>query len=67
MTDIERLERHTHFREGEVRCIKCGKTFWLFFNGGELDSKRCCGYLYRLEHMQVDLAIYYDPDCDLDA
>jgi len=29
----------------------------LWFNGGELDSKSCCGYEFYLEHTEIDFVI----------
>ncbi len=37
----------------EINCQKCGKEITLWFNGGELDDGRCCGYRYALEHRKV--------------
>lgn len=31
----------------------CGKTITLWWNGGELDYKQCCGYTYSLAHGDI--------------
>lgn len=41
----------------KVDCDKCGKVLVLFFNGGELDMKDCCGITYELEHSKIDLVV----------
>lgn len=41
-----------------VVCRGCGKEVRLYFNGGELDTKRCCGYTYALEHGEIYLVVY---------
>lgn len=55
---IREIERVEDFVSGEVQCRRCGKTLHLHFNGGELDSERCCGLHYTTEHTQIDLVIY---------
>lgn len=57
MKEVE-VGRVKDFSEGNVRCIKCGREFLLFWNGGELDEERCCGATYRTEHQATDLVIY---------
>ena len=43
------------FSDGDVTCA-CGKTFTMFWNGGELDRHHCdCGRLYFTEHRGVVL------------
>jgi hypothetical protein len=37
------------FCEGEVTCPRCGTSFRLYFNGGELDGTECCGINFRTE------------------
>lgn len=32
-----------------VTCLGCGTALTLWYNGGELDIKECCGYLYYLD------------------
>lgn len=39
-------------------CRGCGKIITLKFNGGELDSSTCCGFIYTLEFPRIDLVIY---------
>jgi hypothetical protein len=56
MTKTE-IDRICNWEKGEVTCRGCGKTIHLFFNGGELDARRCCGYVYETEHVQIDLVI----------
>ena len=49
------------WRDGDAwrfpRCIACGKELILYFNGGELDCKTCCGYKYEAVHGRIDLEI----------
>ena len=63
MEEIERQENvlinAAHICLGYT-CKGCGKTIRLFFNGGKLDEKHCCGYIYRLEHKQVDFVVLRD-------
>lgn len=40
-----------------TRCIRCGNTLKLSFNGGELDIKFCCGLTYELDAPQIDFVI----------
>jgi hypothetical protein len=38
-----------------VTC-KCGREFWLYFNGGEMDRRECaCGRVYETEIRSVCL------------
>lgn len=41
-------------------CKGCGKNIRLWFNGGELDERQCCGYTYRLEHKRIDFVVEKD-------
>lgn len=35
----------------QVQCTRCGQPVVLWFNGGELDYKKChCGRLHSLQH-----------------
>ncbi len=54
MKEIQRIEG---FESGDFQCIKCGGTFHLYFNGGELDRHECCEILYKTEYVRVDLVI----------
>ena len=47
-----------HFDSGDTKCIRCGKTLHLNWNGGELDEKSCCGLTYRTEVQRTDLVVY---------
>jgi hypothetical protein len=50
MDDIVLVE--DAFEDGpaeEIKCIKCGARIVLWYNGGELDWKDCCGVRYRGE------------------
>ena len=38
-------------------CRGCSKEITLYFNGGELDEKTCCGFVYELQHVQIDFVI----------
>lgn len=39
------------------KCYGCGRDIVLWFNGGELDSRECCGYSYSLEHVRIDFVV----------
>jgi hypothetical protein len=39
------------------KCRGCGREISLYFNGGELDHRGCCGYSYSLEHVRIDFVI----------
>ena len=56
------IKRVPHFSDGDVECLRCGKTLHLYYNGGELDFVRCCGLVYRTEHVQTDLVIEEPAD-----
>lgn len=43
-----------------LECRGCGKRIKLWFNGGELDRRSCCGYVYELEHVRIDLVVTED-------
>lgn len=58
----QEIHRVEGFYSGNVRCVRCQNTISLFYNGGELDLKHCCGLTYRLEHQRTDLVVYEDPD-----
>ncbi len=38
-------------------CLRCGKEIVLFFNGGELDRRECCGLIYNTEIAKMELVI----------
>jgi hypothetical protein len=44
----------------ETNCIKCNKKIELWWNGGELDFKNCCGLHYSLAHTKLDFVIEED-------
>ncbi len=54
MAEISRVENWT---SGSVTCPRCGNTFTLYFNGGELDEVRCCGLKFYQEAIRYDLVI----------
>lgn len=61
MSDEQReLHREEWKRNGDVAfgvsCRVCGREMALWFNGGELDRRECCGLEYRLEHVRVAIA-----------
>lgn len=56
--DMEEVARTENFDAGDTPCIRCGNTLHLYYNGGELDSKECCGLIYRTEVQRVDLVVY---------
>lgn len=53
----EEIKRVENWETGEIECLGCGKKIFLWFNGGELDRRDCCGYRYETEHKQIDLVI----------
>lgn len=59
MTDreIKRIENVEVSYTYETYCTVCSKPITLWWNGGELDSERCCGHVYRLEHGPVDFVV----------
>lgn len=58
MSKAKEITRTEHFTDGDVTC-PCGRTFHLWWNGGELDEELCaCGRYYRTEHVRVDLVVY---------
>lgn len=57
---FKEVARVQNFEEGDFKCLRCGKPFHLFWNGGELDEVQCCGLRYRTECTQVDLVVYGD-------
>lgn len=53
MTGPVEVHRIADFGEsGDVDCLTCGKKLHLYFNGGELDQRECCGLIYRTECQQ---------------
>lgn len=59
---MEELESREVFTEDptveRLPCRGCGKVIELWFNGGELDTKACCGYVYSLSHGPIYLTVY---------
>jgi hypothetical protein len=53
----EEIRRIKDWWEGDIKCISCNKNIHLWYNGGELDEKECCGYEYRTVIQQIDLII----------
>ena len=45
------------FDSGTINCRGCGREISLYYNGGELDERRCCGYEYRTEATGFQLVI----------
>jgi hypothetical protein len=56
--EAREIARVEHFDSGDTQCIRCGKTLHLYFNGGELDSVKCCGLTYMTETQRIDLVVY---------
>lgn len=62
MATIEAIEEaeilsEREFAVGDVTC-ECGRGFYLWWNGGELDEHQCeCGLFYRTEHRSTVLTI----------
>lgn len=46
-----------NFKEGDIKCGKCGSEIHLWYNGGELDEDFCCGVIYQTKHVRTDLII----------
>lgn len=63
MGEIKRIE---NWSDGTIECLKCKKPIRLWWNGGELDQKECCGLMYRTEEVQVDLVISKADDVSVD-
>ena len=56
--EAHEVARVEGFEDGDTQCLRCGKTLHLYFNGGELDIKQCCGLTYRTEAQRIDLVVY---------
>lgn len=54
--EIERIE---NVDEGayHTNCKGCGEDVTLYWNGGELDSKSCCGFTYSLQSRGIDFVV----------
>ena len=52
-----------------ITCKVCGKAIELWYNGGELDRRECCGYEYRLYYAnpRIDLAVTAKGKCGSSA
>lgn len=61
---MELVKRIENWSSGTTKCVKCGGDIVLWFNGGELDTKECCGHKYSTEHQRIDLCIYKKNDKD---
>ena len=56
---------HEIHRENDVavdpvfrtNCLTCGEVVDLWYNGGELDWKECCGLFYRLEAPKINFVV----------
>lgn len=58
MQEIER--RTVDADEGfpvRTLCHGCTREIVLRFNGGELDRRECCGFVYTLEHGPIDFVV----------
>lgn len=69
MSDTKEREMRTaDVAHGDISstCFGCGRAIHLFFNGGELDGMRCCGYEYRLELVRIDFVVIA-PDSATDS
>ena len=60
MTELHRedVTHHTGSPRFYTSCIVCGERVTLRFNGGELDSRSCCGMRYSLEAPRIDFVIH---------
>lgn len=41
----------------QTTCLSCHKKIQLWWNGGELDYAKCCGYTYELQHGPIDFVV----------
>lgn len=60
MSEVERIEDVKVIHCYDTHCRKCGREFWLHYNGGELDVVYCCGFRYTLEEQRIDFVVYED-------
>lgn len=52
------LEKEGEIYDGTlVECLGCKQELYLFWNGGELDTKYCCSYMYKTFHAKTTLFI----------
>lgn len=51
----------------KTECVVCGKPIELYFNGGELDERQCCGVSYSLEAPTIDFVIRGGPEQTMDV
>jgi len=61
MGEIKRFDVDKQMEEYasvKIKCLGCGETKTLWYNGGELDSLSCCGYDYDLESRGTDLVVW---------
>lgn len=54
---MKEIKRVANWWSGDYPCERCGKVLTLYYNGGELDFKECCGLTYQTVEVQVDLVI----------
>jgi len=41
----------------QTSCKRCGREIELWFNGGELDERECCGLIYGLVAPRIDFVV----------
>lgn len=46
-----------NFKGESYPCLGCGHPVTLYFNGGECDRRRCCGYEYETFVSRIDLVV----------
>lgn len=51
------VKRVENWESGDVTCPRCRKHFTLYWNGGELGWRDCCGLRFATEHVRTDLVI----------
>jgi len=57
-TEISRTDITQGFDTAyEFECLGCGVKLTLWYNGGELDQKRHCGYIYDLESPVTEFVV----------
>ena len=56
--ELERRDVTAELGSGlTTRCRECGRELTLFYNGGELDAKICCGFRYELDAPRIDFVV----------
>lgn len=59
----ERLRVENVLEDGgsyRTHCLTCHKPITLYYNGGELDGRSCCGLAYELQTRGTDFVVRDD-------